>query len=226
MPSGFTTGGADLDDVFDPYVEGTKPAATGYTAAGIDLNQRYAPLTYGAAAAATGMKIAGGADCNTLWAAKGSAAYSLAIAMGFGSNYVASGIDASDASGYLKLTVKRDGTWAIVLDAVGTASHTSGGPLSGSWASAPAADLGDEYEVQFIADMTPSGGADASNYTASTGWMPITMDRLIEVSCGYLSETSGVPTAITGTYDVRIRPVGASAYQTSQLHLTVSANIS
>ncbi|MEW5251589.1 hypothetical protein [Microbulbifer discodermiae] len=77
MASGYqTSSGSDLDSVFDPYVQGTKPAATGYqTSDGRDLNQRYAPLSFGSAAASTGIKLASGADLNTLWAARGTASY-------------------------------------------------------------------------------------------------------------------------------------------------------
>jgi len=75
MASGIKTGTVDLDDHFDPYVEGTKPAATGYKVGSTDLNQRYAPLVYGQKAAATGLTIAGRGDLNTQFAKKGTANY-------------------------------------------------------------------------------------------------------------------------------------------------------
>ncbi|WP_299944964.1 hypothetical protein [uncultured Microbulbifer sp.] len=65
--------GADLNTVFDLYVEGSKLAATGYqTSDGQDLNQRYASLSYGSAAA---LQLASAADLNTLWAARGTTSY-------------------------------------------------------------------------------------------------------------------------------------------------------
>ena len=68
--------GQDLDDVFDPYVTGTSPAATGFIlSSGVDLNTRYAPLFFGSSASATGLQISNGNDLNTLFAAKGTAAY-------------------------------------------------------------------------------------------------------------------------------------------------------
>lgn len=77
MGAGYqNSSGVDLDTIFDPYIEGVKPAATDYkTSDGRDLNQRYAPLFYGRAAAATGLQLGSGADLNTLWAAKGTASY-------------------------------------------------------------------------------------------------------------------------------------------------------
>lgn len=68
--------GQDLDDVFDPYVTGTSPAATGYLlSSDIDLNTRYAPIVFGSAASATGLLISNGNDLNTLFSAKGTAQY-------------------------------------------------------------------------------------------------------------------------------------------------------
>lgn len=76
MPSGFRSSGFDFDDLFDPYVTGTPPAATGYRIAGVgDLASRYAPLIYGTQRGDVGYRIAGGADVATLWAAKGTATY-------------------------------------------------------------------------------------------------------------------------------------------------------
>ncbi|MGN0864362.1 MAG: hypothetical protein ACI4N1_13720 [Stenotrophomonas koreensis] len=64
----------DFDDLFDPYVEGTKPPATGICVQGVDLNQRYAPLSYGTKRADVGRRT-GGVDVSNLWAAKGTAVY-------------------------------------------------------------------------------------------------------------------------------------------------------
>jgi hypothetical protein len=77
MTTGFkNSSGVDFDALFDPYVQGTKPANTGFaTSDGVDLANRYAPLSYGSAVPATGFKIASGADVNTLWAAAGTAVY-------------------------------------------------------------------------------------------------------------------------------------------------------
>ena len=74
MASGFRVGSTDLDDVFDPYVQGTKPAVTGFRVAAQDLRDRYAPIAFGTAAAATGFRVSG-ADLNTLFAKKGTASY-------------------------------------------------------------------------------------------------------------------------------------------------------
>lgn len=74
------TDGTDFDDLFDPYVMGTKPANTGFrTADGVDLAHRYAPIEFGTKRADVGYRITSGADVSNLWAAKGTSAYALPI---------------------------------------------------------------------------------------------------------------------------------------------------
>lgn len=74
MPAGYQSEGVDFDSIFDPYVSGTKPAATGLQDGGIDLNQRYAPRSLGLKADDVGYN-SGGQDVSNLWAALGSASY-------------------------------------------------------------------------------------------------------------------------------------------------------
>ncbi|MCO7225931.1 hypothetical protein [Pleionea sp. CnH1-48] len=59
MPSGLTTGGIDLDDIFLPYTSGPKASQTGYQVSGSDLANRYAPYTSGEKASVTGYQVAG-----------------------------------------------------------------------------------------------------------------------------------------------------------------------
>ena len=75
-------GNPTFDQVFAPYVMGTSPPATGLLDdSGVDTATRYAPIIYGTMAPATGMltQAAGNADVNTLWAAYGTAVYTLPI---------------------------------------------------------------------------------------------------------------------------------------------------
>ncbi|WP_323162864.1 Hint domain-containing protein [Stenotrophomonas maltophilia] len=66
--------GWDFDDLFDPYVQGTKPAATGHRIGGVDLSERYAPIMYGSKRDNVNYRV-GGMDVSHLWAAKGTAKY-------------------------------------------------------------------------------------------------------------------------------------------------------
>ncbi|HEY4583070.1 MAG TPA: hypothetical protein VIG88_09425 [Lysobacter sp.] len=77
MPSGYRSGGGsgvDFDELFDPYVQGTKPAPTGRRVLGVDLCERYAPLVFGTRRADVGYRV-NGVDVSSLWAAKGTAVY-------------------------------------------------------------------------------------------------------------------------------------------------------
>lgn len=77
-----TVNGVPLDQIFDPYVSGTKAAITGYTVmiAGVatDLRDLFAPIYLGSSAAPTKYKV-NNADLNTIFAAKGTAQYALSI---------------------------------------------------------------------------------------------------------------------------------------------------
>lgn len=123
MSTGFrNASGTDFDDVFDPYVQGTKPAATGYrTSDGVDLNQRYAPLAFGSAAAAQGYRISSGSDVNTLWAAKGTANYSLPIN---GQTYIAAYNIPNATSGYalIGFRIVTGNTWQVYQSLNGAAA--------------------------------------------------------------------------------------------------------
>jgi hypothetical protein len=79
------SGNADLDAVFDPYVQGTHPGLTGLNVGGTatDINTRFAPIVWGSAAAATGFNIKNTAtDINTLFAAFGTAHYNAPLPIG------------------------------------------------------------------------------------------------------------------------------------------------
>jgi hypothetical protein len=76
------SGNPNFDQVFAPYVTGTSPPATGLLDdSGVDIATRYAPIIYGTQAPATGMltQASGNADVNTLFAAYGTAVYTLPV---------------------------------------------------------------------------------------------------------------------------------------------------
>ncbi len=195
MPSGFKTGGTDLDDVFAPYEEGTKPAATGYAVAGADLKERYAPISFGTAAPATGMKIVGGADLNTLWAAQGTAVYAGPVAPGFAAEYDNTRVSSHDAAAQVVLTIKSDGTWAVNSGGVG--GMVTGTPSSGTWHSNPAPGVGTGARVRFA-----SGGA----------WYDLATDRSVSVSASATTGTGGT----TDDYQSQSYPISISKSDGSQ----------
>lgn len=154
--------GTDLDDVFDPYTIGTKPANTGTaTSDGVDLANRYAPLSYGSAAAATGFKIASGADFNTLWAAKGSATYTIANLNGRNFNVIQTALSSSgNVSARIDVTIVNSGGWtAAASDSTGTRAMP--GTNSGTWL--PAGGAVADYQVQIDTTVTENTGGSVAN---------------------------------------------------------------
>lgn len=75
MAAGYRSSSVDFDDMFDPYVQGSKPANTGIRVGGVDIANRYAPVAFGARRANTGYRNAAGVDVAALFAAKGTATY-------------------------------------------------------------------------------------------------------------------------------------------------------
>lgn len=207
MPSGFSTGGDDLDDVFDPYVEGTKPAATGYTAAGADLKDRYAPISFGTAAPVTGMSISGGVDLNTLWAAKGTAVYAGPVALGLGSSYDNSRTSSHDVAAEVLLTIKSDGTWSVTNGGAG--GVVAGSPLTGTWHSAPAAGVGTGARVRFS-----SGGA----------WFDLSTDRSVSVSA-FASSGGTTDDTQSASYAISISRSDGSQQVDATTTLSASATV-
>lgn len=145
MPTGFKVDTKDLDDVFDPYVTGTKPALTTYKAGTQDLRDRYAPIVYGTAAPVTNFAINGGADLNTLFAAKGTAAYTLPID---GQRFTAGGVAATGqaAHAYARFNIAASG-WTVTTSGTNnpTVTKASGDvpvsakfiQITATWENAP-----------------------------------------------------------------------------------------
>lgn len=133
MTTGLKTkasGNADLDLVFDPYVQGTSPPATGLNVGGTttDINTRYAPIVFGSAAAATGFntKQSGNADLNTLFAAYGTAVYALPIN---GKSYTAAAFTTgAGVNAALNFNAATSG-WTVTKNIAGTVTTLDSGTI-------------------------------------------------------------------------------------------------
>jgi hypothetical protein len=140
-------GHPNLDQVFAPYYEGTKPPATGLLDdSGSDIVNRYAPIVYGSQAAATGLltEQSGNADINTLFAAYGTANYPLSIN---GGNYTT--------------TLTRDGTG-------GPSAHVTFTISGSGWVLASSGTAGTVSPgSNFAIGTIPSGSATVEFTTAS-----------------------------------------------------------
>lgn len=206
MPSGFKSGNVDFDDLFDPYVTGTPPAATGYrTSGGVDLAGRYAPLVYGTQRADVGYRIAGGADVATLWAAAGTATYVSPTAGLPAEVYVYVGSSVGPVTAVASFSLARNGT---------TSWTTSG---AGAWYPGAPAGIGDGYDVEF----TISGGVGGTlTGSALNTRLPLSSARGLT-----LTVTTNSSATATRTVTADIRRVGESAILgTRTFPLTAEAN--
>lgn len=213
MGSGFKTGGADLDAIFDPYQAGAKPALTGYRVAAQDLRDRYNPRSEGEQAPLTGYSVAGG-DLNQIFAAAGTSTQALVIPFG---NYQATSSGSHNIGAGFDLSINPDGTWAITLSVnQGTAT---GDPRNGAWHNAPAVGVGADYEVRFTASVSinNTGSATGGNYTASTGWLSLSAAQGVSASTGNIPDgtTGGAGSTVSGYWTIEIRKIGGTAVRES-----------
>ena len=162
-------GNANLDLVFDPYVEGTHPADTGLLAdaslGGADIAVRYAPIIYGSLAAPTGLltKQTGHADINTLFAAYGTAVYSLPIN---GNTYTESvNIVSGSASSTIGFRIIGGATWQVY------GTNSLGGSTSFATGSIPSGAVTVKYTwgtYTIAVGFTDAGGSTFNGASTAT----------------------------------------------------------
>lgn len=159
----YNVNGVGLDQIFDPYISGTKAPPTKYTVNGVDLKDLFAPIYLGTSAPATNYKV-NGADLNTIFAAKGTAHYALPIDgqtfNGYSSGNVSSAMLAS-----VTAQIKADGTFSVVC--VGNQTTTT--TALGNWL--PAGEVASGYQVKFTVTQNSqetSGPATITN--SATGF--------------------------------------------------------
>lgn len=196
MSSGQRVGGFALEDLFDPDIVGNGPVATGYR----DSNGqplRFAHIQYGARRSDVGRRQ-NGSDLAALWAAKGTAAYSLAFQ---GGNYARSALALTNQQGSVvasvSLTIGSDGTWAIYSSSTRDGSRLE---ATGGWLTAGAA-VGD-YEVQFSVATSNGGGGSVSN--GAPGFQNASTSRSVGISAtAVAASTQNVDHAITVVCNLR-----------------------
>jgi len=169
--------GVPLDQIFDPYVSGTKAPLTGYTVriggVDVDLRDLFAPIYLGTSAAPTNYKV-NNADLNTIFAKKGTAQYALPIN---GQSYVASG---QRGGTYLTFNMKADGTYSI-----DRFQANSGGAYTlatGTWL--PSGDSASLYTCMFALQTISAGAFGGTNSTTNgaPAQSALTSDRSCQVT--------------------------------------------
>jgi hypothetical protein len=219
VTSGIASKNVDLDSIFDPWLSGTSKArATGIAkgaAPGTDLNALYAPLIYGSSAAATGIQSQG-ADLNTLFAAKGTAKYSLPIngqTYGASENTGASG----GASATLTVTLHADGTYDVIaFQSKHVPTNTT--RASGTWNTFGAPSSG--FQVLYTLTTVSEEGNAGSGNGAST-YTTLNTDVAASVNATATSPSSGA-NDITCTLRIQIRNT-SSGQVVSDSSLTITA---
>lgn len=196
--------GVDFDLLFDPYVQGTPPAATGYrNAAGVDLAGRYAPISFGTKGPNVGMRTAAGVDVSNLWAAFGTAAYVIA---GLDGKH----LQADDGAVTFQLTVNanigliidNDGTWTVY-------GGTSQGPMpqptpqTGTWLTG--GGVASDYEVQF--DVFSSGSSDRVIGNGAPTWTNAGSDLSATFALPDMAADNAIERIVDGTVRIRVRRV-------------------
>lgn len=210
MATGYKSGGVDFDNLFDPYVTGTPPAATGYLVAGVDLAGRYAPLVYGTQRANVGYRILGGADVATLWAAKGTARY---VSSNCGLPVLINA-QANGTSGPLTATGQ------FSLFRAGTTSWSPPASSAGEWYQFAPPGIGDQYEVRFTQTATNSIGS----LSATLGtWLSLSTTRTVSLSA---TRTTQGETSATRTILVEIRVNGGAVQASHSVDMESVADIS
>jgi len=205
MATGIKVGTTDLDDIFDPYVEGTKPAATNIKVGTQDLRDRFAPLSFGTSAAATGIKV-GTADLNTLFAAKGTAVYL--------SNVTSSDVG-NPAFASIDVRVMNDGRIVFTADEGGTLNYyspvTAGvgsqyrfrifGNVSGMRSGKGGASMTGKGGVSFTAAPPPGNSA-----SYDTGWQ--TADDaadILKMQANTSLSGTGSTAEVNGVMNIQVR---------------------
>ena len=158
MSSGQRFALTPFEVLFDPDVMGDGPIAQGYRGSdGQPL--RFAHVKYGSRRADV-VRRTGGVDLASLWAAKGTASYSLPIN---GQSYSAHNQARTNSSGSASATVTfildASGIYRVLSSATGGGQGSNTEVASGSWL--PAGAGAGEYDVQF--ETGSSGVAYISN---------------------------------------------------------------
>lgn len=213
MTTGFrNAANVDFDDLFDPYVQGTKPAATGFqTSDGTDLRERYAPIAFGTKGPNVGFQTAAGVDVSNLWAAAGTAVYFPASLLALSNSSAGLARTAT-----LTIAVRTNGN--VVVDANGTSAESGSGSyqygassaaydfrISGNVigdrnAGAASGTLTGKGGVSFTAAPTPGNSA-----SFDTGWQASADDANDFLSFTCDSPPNAGAAYLNGDMTIRVR---------------------
>lgn len=147
------------------------------------------------------------------------------IVPGFdGNEYILPRVGEHDAAAGIELAIFNNGTWAVRKN---TAGVIIGTPLTGSWVSAPAPGVGDDYEVRFVGTHDLIGDVDGPfSEPIDTGFLPLTSD-VIEQCNAFASTGAGANhnQMEVKDYVVSFRKVGEVTTVDATIKMTAEASV-
>lgn len=219
MAVGFRdSAGVDFDLRFDPYVQGTPPPATGYrTAAGVDLAGRYAPIEFGTKGPDVGYRTAAGLDVSNLWAAFGTAVYTIAGLNGknlHASDQATTGQPIVNAT--VQFSIENDGTWSV-FGGTSQGPVAQSAPVSGTWLPAGAAVS--DYEV--LIQVVSSGGAARVIGNNAAVYSPCTTTRTGSLTLPDASGNTANLREAEATFTISLRKIATGSVSTTVVNAHV-----
>jgi len=198
--SGFRFGSTHFDDLFDPDIVGDGPVAEGLKVGASAV--RYAKLSYGSKRANVGISVPGVGDVSNLWAAKGTAVYSIP---GLGGKQL-SAIDQAltnqpNVSASASVTINHLGQWSVGASTSLGAGVSVPAPTSGVWP--PAGTSVGDHEVQFV--VTSSGEGTLTNGAPS--YASCTSSRSVTLSLPSRSANNGIERIASAAITIRLRRI-------------------
>lgn len=214
MTVNYLSGGVDFDALFDPDVMGDGPAATGYNASGVPL--KYAALRYGAKRSDVGYAVAG-TDVSNLWAAKGTASYSIAGLQGKGMRAVDTALtNQPSVFAVVTVSLQDNGTWQAT-GATYSGEVAQPAPTSGTWL--PAGAVVSDFEVQFV--VAASGHSDHVVSNSAPAYASPSTPRSVALSLPQISANNGIEREATANVTIRLKRISTGVITVTTLPMYV-----
>lgn len=214
MAKGYASAGVDFDELFDPDVMGDGPAAAGISSNGTPL--RYAALQYGTKRADVGYRV-NGADVSNLWAAKGTAAYTIS---GLNGKHLQATEQAFTNQGnvhaQVSLGIHADGTWSV-NGGTSQGPFPQPAPTTGTWLP-PGASVSD-FEVWFEASVAGWGTAVFNN--GAPGYVAVAGGRGCSLSLPAAPAGNAMEREATASVVIRLRRISTGVVTNTSVTMRV-----
>lgn len=199
MTVGFrNAAGVDFDDLFDFYSTGTPVGAIGFRdAAGVDIGPRYAPISFGSKGPDVGYRVSSGVDVSNLWAAKGTASYSIPGFNGrtFGVFYTAL-TNQPQVGATTSFALLNNGQWQFST----TPASSIAPPTSGAWLTS-----GSVADYQALIEVVSSSGSSGYSASGNGGWLSLTANQGGSLQLPNVAANNSLVRNAAATFRVRIR---------------------